>query len=451
MGLQVGGGAVLCLGFGASPVAVGFQQFDPAGEAVQAAAALGLRRLGVLRLLADAVEGFAPGFGFGLRAVAFPSGLLQRLGRRLDVGLRGFQVGAEMSQRVLHRRSADVRLDLVLPDALGVAAGGLEALLGHAPVGVQAAGGLEVGVQPLRPLGEGVLLVHERFLEGFQVGLVPGKLGGVGVHLVAQRLALGGELALRRFEPVVLPPGKGERPLIPLRHELVVARRPPRLPLQAPHAPLDLVGEVAETSEVGLGRVQLAEGLAAAVLVPGDAGGLLEEPAPVRRVLREDLVDHLQFDHRVGPGAHAGIHEEVGDVLEPARHPAEEVLRLARAVEAAAQRDLGVLGRQHPARVLDRQEHLAETERAPLRRPVEDDVLHLLRAEDPRALLPDHPPHRVDDVRLAAAVRPDDGRHAGVELEHRPLGEAFEAVQFELAEVHGRLEAGLRWGSLTPR
>ena len=44
-----------------------------------------------------------------------------------------------------------------------------------------------------------------------------------------------------------------------------------------------------------------------------------------------------------------------------------------------------------------------------------------------RALLAQHPADGVDDVRLAAAVRPDDAGDAAREIENRTLGEGLEA------------------------
>ena len=132
-----------------------------------------------------------------------------------------------------------------------------------------------------------------------------------------------------------------------------MALRLVRLPRQAADVLLDLVGEVGEAGEVGLRRVEAAEGLAAAELVLRDAGGLLEEAAAVVGVLREDVLDHLQLDDRVRARAHPRVHEQVEDVLEPADGPVEEVLRLARAVEPAADRDVGVLGREDVPGVLD--------------------------------------------------------------------------------------------------
>ena len=47
-----------------------------------------------------------------------------------------------------------------------------------------------------------------------------------------------------------------------------------------------------------------------------------------------------------------------------------------------------------------------------------------------------HPPHGVDDVRLAAAVRAHDGRERNVDVDDGEIGEAFEAGDFDLSKTH---------------
>ena len=55
--------------------------------------------------------------------------------------------------------------------------------------------------------------------------------------------------------------------------------------------------------------------LAAALLVPGDAGGLLEEGAQVVGPRLDDARDHALLDDRVAARAQAGAEEQLRDVL----------------------------------------------------------------------------------------------------------------------------------------
>ena len=67
----------------------------------------------------------------------------------------------------------------------------------------------------------------------------------------------------------------------------------------------------------------------------------------------------------------------------------------------------------------------------------ENDVLHPVAAQALGALLAEHPGERIDDVALAAAVRPNDGGDSGVEGELRPIRKALEAGNLQALQSHG--------------
>ena len=99
--------------------------------------------------------------------------------------------------------------------------------------------------------------------------------------------------------------------------------------------------------------------------------------------------------------------------------------------------DFLIRDRQGAVGVVEVERDLGDVHRPPPRRPLEDDVLHLAAAQQPGGLLAQHPAHGVAHVRLAAAVRPDDGRHPFLEGEGHGVGKRLEAGQFELGELHG--------------
>ncbi len=70
----------------------------------------------------------------------------------------------------------------------------------------------------------------------------------------------------------------------------------------------------------------------------------------------------------------------------------------------------------------------ARPERLTLRGAREDDVVHLPAAQRARALRSQHPGNRVDEVRLARAVRADDHRDPWLEVERGLLRERLEAL-----------------------
>src|SRR5262249_44553717 len=74
--------------------------------------------------------------------------------------------------------------------------------------------------------------------------------------------------------------------------------------------------------------------------------------------------------------------------------------------------------------------------RRPIVRAGEDDVVHAGRAHRLVGAFAHHPAERLDQVRLAAAVRPHDAREAGFDYEIGTLDEGFEAEKSELGKLH---------------
>ena len=106
----------------------------------------------------------------------------------------------------------------------------------------------------------------------------------------------------------------------------------------------------------------------------------------------------------------------------------------------AIDHDLGLALRERLAvvhlRIDQRQRHLRHAGRLAVARAGEDDVLHLDAAQALGRLLAEHPRDRVRDVRLAAAVRPDDGRNAFTgELHLGAIAEGLEAENLYFFEL----------------
>ncbi len=66
----------------------------------------------------------------------------------------------------------------------------------------------------------------------------------------------------------------------------------------------------------------------------------------------------------------------------------------------------------------------------------EDHILHLMAAQVTGALLAHGPAQGVDDIGLAAAVRADDRRDAGIKFHGRLLGEGLKPNHFKAFEAH---------------
>ena len=67
----------------------------------------------------------------------------------------------------------------------------------------------------------------------------------------------------------------------------------------------------------------------------------------------------------------------------------------------------------------------------------ENEVFHPVAAQALGALLAEHPGERVNDIALAAAIRPDDGGDSGVEGQFRPIRKALEAGNLHALQSHG--------------
>ena len=272
--------------------------------------------------------------------------------------------------------------------------------------------------------------------------------------------------------------------LLPPAHfvaELPVPSRLGRLALEGSALLLHLEHDVVDTREVQLCGFELQLSGAAPRLVLGDARRFLDEHATVGRSRAQNQSDLALLDDGVGLGTEPRVHQKVVNIPQPARPTIDQILALARAIEppghldiardrpellrlavvamAVAVGDVAVPVRRRvtmaiadrvvmvtvarldrcvavgPVAVTLSHEHAAEPQpdfrrsrRLPCVAAAEDDVFHPLAAQALGALLAHHPGDGVSDIALAAAVRPDNGRHAAIERQLGSIREGLEAV-----------------------
>ena len=113
----------------------------------------------------------------------------------------------------------------------------------------------------------------------------------------------------------------------------LVATRLGRLALQRAALLLDLEHDVVDARQVLLRGFELQLRRATPALVLRDARGLFDELPAVGRSRAQDLPDLALLDHRIGLHAHAGVHQEVLHVAQPAHLAVDQVLALARSIE----------------------------------------------------------------------------------------------------------------------
>ena len=188
------------------------------------------------------------------------------------------------------------------------------------------------------------------------------------------------------------------------------------LALQGADLALDLFDDVLHAHEVRLGVFQLAKGFFFLGLELRDAGGLLEDRAPVFRAVAQDLVDLSLLHDRVGTAAHAGIHEELMDVAQAACGFIDEILALTVPINAAGYADFVPLGAELLFALCERHGNLGHAECRAAVRAAENDIRHLASAQGFCRLLAEHPSDGVEHIRLAATIRAHDGCDAPVEV-----------------------------------
>jgi hypothetical protein len=370
--------------------------------------------------------------------------------RPLEVGEPGLVGSGEARQLVALPEEGvplggqGIGLDLEDLDLGGLSPGALGDLV-ELPLGGLGRDGRDapLALQLVLPLGE---LLQGRLSLGEERAV--GLEGQVDLGEAGRDLRL---LGARARVPVLglapphrqLEPARGahvELQLPDLGLERAVALGLAGLPVEGVELLAQLEDDVGDPLQVVAGGLHLPLGGLATLLVLGDSGRLLDHRAAILGPGRHDLADAPLLDDRVGGATHAGAEEDVVHVEEPRRGAVDEVVRLAGAVKPSPHGDLGESleggGQLGGAVVLEGDRHLGQRERGLRLRPVEDHVLHRAAAQPERRLLPQDPADGVGDVRLPAAVGPDDPGHALVEDDDRPVHEGLETHHLQTANPH---------------
>ena len=218
--------------------------------------------------------------------------------------------------------------------------------------------------------------------------------------------------------------------------QLLVTRRDLRLRVELLDLEPELEAYVGNAREVlaRVGKPRL--GFPPPLLVFGDAGGLFQKHAQLLGLRLDDARDHALLDDGVGARAEPGAEEHVGDVAPAHVRAVDVVARLAVALEHALHRDLGILrplAGGAAERIVEAELHRRSRERRAIHRAIEDHVLHRIAAQRGGAALAQHPAHRVDDVRLAAAVRPHHADELAGDMNRCGIYEGLKTRQLYLS------------------
>ena len=179
---------------------------------------------------------------------------------------------------------------------------------------------------------------------------------------------------------------------------------------------------------------------AAALFVFGDPGGLFEEQAQLLGTRLDDAADGSLADDGVGARTETGAQKHILHIAAAHRLVVDEIAGSAIPRERAAHRDLSELA-PLPADavvgVVKQELHAGAAGGFALGGAVENDVLHGLAAQFTGTALAQNPAHRVHDVGLATAIRPDHAHQLPRQLQERRFGKGLEAGELDGVKAHG--------------
>ena len=239
-----------------------------------------------------------------------------------------------------------------------------------------------------------------------------------------------------------LAPGDqvGER-LVPadVGGEVAVAARLARLAPQALDLDVDLLQHVLDAQQIVLGPLEAQLRLVAARVQAGDAGRLLEDQPARLGLGGDDLADLALADEGGRARAGRGVGEQELHVAGAHLAAVDPIGRARLALDAAGDLDRLVLvegGGRAAVGVVEQDADLGVVARRALAGAGEDHVVHARGAHGLERAFAHHPAQRLDEVRLAAAVRADDAGEAGLDLELCGVAEALEAGEAQALEFH---------------
>jgi hypothetical protein len=170
-----------------------------------------------------------------------------------------------------------------------------------------------------------------------------------------------------------------------------------------------------------------------------DPGGLFEHAPALLRLGLDDLADAALMHQRRRAGAGGGVGKQDLHVAGPHLAAVDAVSRPFFALDPSGDFQ-GVIvvegGRRGASGIVDRHRHFRHVALRAVAGAVEDDVVHARGAHRLVRGLAHDPAQRLDQVRLAAAVRPDHAGQARLDQEVGRLDEGLEADQAQAGKLH---------------
>ena len=240
--------------------------------------------------------------------------------------------------------------------------------------------------------------------------------------------------------------------LVQLRSQGFVAFGSFGLFLQLFHLTRQLVLQIAQTLQM-LARVfQTAFRLLAAFLIFGHARRLLDISAQLLRPRFDDARNHPLLDNSITACAHARTQEQISNIAAAHGLIVDEISRFALTCQLPLDAYLSILPPrplQTVVAVVKHQLHRSPRRRTARCRTVKNHVLHTLAAKLLRRSLTQHPAHRINHIRLAAAVRSDNRNKLPRHMNRGRVGKRFKAGEFNVGQAHGNVSNRTRRRILT--
>ena len=227
--------------------------------------------------------------------------------------------------------------------------------------------------------------------------------------------------------------------------QVLEARGLPRLALQAFDLAFELADDVVEPLEILLGGAQPELRLVPAGVQAGNAGRLFEQRAARLRLGLDQFADAALPDHRRRARAGRLVGEQQLHVLGARFLAVDAIDRAGLALDAARHLQfVGIVegGGRGAVAVVEEQRDFGGVARRPRAGAREDHVVHAGRAHVLVRAFAHHPAQRLDEVGLAAAIRPDDAGQAALDDELAGFDEGLEAEKAEPGKLHARATRG---------
>ena len=160
-----------------------------------------------------------------------------------------------------------------------------------------------------------------------------------------------------------------------------------------------------------------------------DPGGFFQQPAPLGRLCTDQGADPALVDHGGRVRARRHVREQQLDVAGADALAVDLVVGAGPAFDPPDDFDFGGIvewRRCVPVGIIENQRHFRDVAGRAVVGAAEDHVVHLSAAHLLGGGLAHDPFQRFDDIRLTAAVRPDDTRNAVLDLDFNRIEEGLE-------------------------